>query len=153
MGWEGIWKVVLLSAAPISELRGGLPLALTMGVPAPLAYLVPVVANLLPVPFLLWGLGRLLPLVGRLPGRGGQAARRFLGWQRRRHARRYARWGDVALIVIVAVPLPATGAWTGALVATLLAVPRRRAFTLIALGVCIAGVVVLLASLGLLALA
>jgi len=145
-------KVVGLSAAPISELRGGLPLGLSLGLPPAAAYFLSVAGNLLPVPFLLWGLRRVLPLAGRLPGVPGAWAARYLAWQERRHRERFARWGEMALVLVVAVPLPATGAWTGALVATLLGIPPRRALPPIALGVLIAGGIVLAASLGLLSL-
>ena len=145
-------KVVGLSAAPVAELRGGLPLALSLGIHPAAAYLLSVAGNLLPVPFLLLGLGQLVPILPRLPGRLGEWAARYLAWQRRRHARKFARLGDVALVLVVAVPLPATGAWTGAVVATLLGIPPRRALPLITLGVLLAGGIVLAASLGLFAL-
>lgn len=145
-------KVVGLSAAPVAELRGGLPLALSLGMHPAAAYLLSVAGNLLPVPFLLLGLGRLVPFLPRLPGRLGGWAARYLAWQRKRHARKFARLGDVALILVVAVPLPATGAWTGALLATLLGIPPRRSFPLITLGVLLAGGIVLAASLGLFSL-
>jgi len=147
-----ILKVVGLSAAPISELRGGLPLALSLGMHPAAAYLLAVAGNLLPVPFLLWGLSRLLGLLPRLPERWRGPVERYLAWQKRRHLRRFARLGDVALVLVVAVPLPATGAWTGALLAALLGIPPRRALPLITLGVLLAGGIVLAASLGLLSL-
>ena len=147
-----ILKVVGLSAAPISELRGGLPLALSLGMHPAAAYLLAVAGNLLPVPFLLWGLSRLLGLLPRLPERWRGPVERYLAWQKRRHLRRFARLGDVALVLVVAVPLPATGAWTGALLAALLGIPPRRALPLITLGVLLAGGIVLAASLGLFSL-
>ena len=147
-----ILKVVGLSAAPVAELRGGLPLALSLGIHPAAAYLLSVAGNLLPVPFLLWGLSRLLALLPRLPERWRGPVERYLAWQRKRHARKFARLGDVALVLVVAVPLPATGAWTGCLLATLLGIPPRRAFPLITIGVLLAGGIVLAASLGLFSL-
>jgi len=147
-----VLKVVGLSAAPVAELRGGLPLALSLGLPPAAAYIIAVLGNLLPVPFLLWALSRLVPLLPRLPGALGGWAARYLAWQERRHARRFARLGEAALVLVVAVPLPATGAWTGCLLAALFGIPPGRAFPFIALGVLIAGGVVLAAGLGLLAL-
>jgi len=147
-----VLKVVGLSAAPISELRGGLPLGLALGLSPAWAYTVAVFGNILPIPLLLWGLAQLLPLLPQLPGTLGELARRYLAWQRRRHSSRFARLGDLALVLVVAVPLPATGAWTGALVATLLGIPPRRAFPYIVLGVLIAGGIVLAAGLGLFSL-
>jgi len=147
-----VLKVVGLSAAPVSELRGGLPLALALGLPPAAAYLLSVAGNLLPVPLLLWALSRLVPLFPRLPGRAGVWAARYLAWQERRNAGRFARLGEAALVLVVAVPLPATGAWTGCLLAALFGIPLGRALPFIALGVLAAGGIVLAAGLGLLSL-
>ena len=152
MDWLSLLKVVGLSAAPISELRGGLPLGLSLGLSPAAAYFLSVAGNLLPVPLLLWGLRRTLPLARKLPGRPGAWAARYLAWQERRHRERFARLGEAALVLVVAVPLPATGAWTGCLLAALLGIPPRRALPYIALGVLIAGGIVLAASLGLFSL-
>lgn len=152
MDWMAVGKVALLSAAPISELRGGLPLALALGFDPLPAYLLAVVGNLLPAPFLLLGLARFVPLLRRLPGRLGGLAERYCAWQEGRQRTRFERCGEWALVLLVAIPLPATGAWTGALVATLLGIPPRRALPLIGLGVLFAGGIVLAATLGLLAI-
>lgn len=143
--WTQAATVMGLAALPVSELRGALPLALVYGFDPLSAYLLSVVGNLLPVPALLWGLERVLALAPRLPGLG-----RLLGWWSRRTRRRgdkaFARFGALALILFVAVPLPMTGAWTGSLAAVLFRVPFRPALGLIALGVALAGLVVLVAS-------
>ncbi|MBC7221005.1 small multi-drug export protein [Candidatus Bipolaricaulota bacterium] len=151
MDWLAAGKVILLSAAPVAELRGGLPLALTHGFSPLLACLLAVGGNLLPVPFLLLGLDRLLRLVRALPGPLGRAARRYLAWQEARHRAWFRRLGEGMLVLLVAIPLPLTGAWTGSLAAVLLGIPTHRALPLISLGVLLAGGIVLLASLGLIA--
>ncbi|MDY0340186.1 MAG: small multi-drug export protein [Coriobacteriia bacterium] len=143
--------MLLLSAAPISELRGGLPLALSLGFSPATAYVVAVVGNLLPVPLLLFGLSALVPSAGRIPGPLGRAARRYLTWQETRHRTRFAKFGEWALVLFVAIPLPMTGAWTGSLLAVLFGVPWRRALLMLVFGVLLAGVIVLLASLGVIA--
>jgi uncharacterized membrane protein len=152
MDWLAAAKVLLLSAAPIAELRGGLPLALALGFSPASAYVLAVAGNLLPVPLLLLVLGRLLPHLPRLPGPIGRGAVRYLAWQERRQRERFRHLGHLALVLFVATPLPATGAWTGAVIATLLGIPPWRALPLIALGVLIAGAAVLLAAVGLIAL-
>ncbi len=152
MDWASAANVVLLSAAPISELRGGIPLAVALGFSPAAAYALAVAGNLLPVPFLLLGLDRILRLARALPGPPGRAVRRYLAWQEARHRRSFRRFGEAMLVLLVAVPLPLTGAWTGTLAATLLRIPVRRALPLIVLGVLLAGGVVLLAALGLLSL-
>lgn len=136
-------EVLLISMAPVAELRGGIPYGISRGLPAALVFPVAVVGNLLPVPLLiplfkfLAGKASALPPLGRL-----------LRWQRERHGRKFRRYGEWALFLLVAVPLPGTGAWTGALAAALLGIPARRAVPIISLGVIAAGLLVLALGLG-----
>ena len=137
---------VSLSAAPIAELRGGLPYALARGLHPAGAFALAVAANLLVVPILLLGLG-----IAERFLRRWRPTERLLDAvfaRTRRKGRLVERFGSIGLILLVAIPLPGTGAWTGALAAVLLGIPARRACCLIALGVLIAGVFVLFASLG-----
>ena len=98
--------------------------------------------NMVPVLPLLFGLERASPLLDRLPGPFG----RLWKWRTERirtsYRQRIDRYGVVALVLIVGIPLPFTGAWTGSLVAWMFHVPKRRALPSIAIGVLIAGVVV-----------
>ncbi|MFQ5796496.1 MAG: COG2426 family protein [Candidatus Bipolaricaulia bacterium] len=144
--------VILVSALPISELRGGIPLAIVHYDMTPIsAYLLGITGNLIPVVLLLCYLERTAAWLSRSP-----AFDRFLHWlfsyTRRRHQMKVARWGALALVVLVAIPLPATGAWTGSLVAFVFGVEFRYAFPLITLGVLIAGGIVTLSSVGILAI-
>ena len=147
MGLGSALLIVGVSAAPIAELRGGIPLAISRGYPAGAAYLLAVFGNLLVVPILLVGLryGEELLLRWR-------PTRVLLEWlfaRTRRKGRLIERAGPVALVLLVAIPLPGTGAWTGAIAARLFGIPIRKALPWIVLGVLIAGIVVLLVSLGL----
>lgn len=149
---EGVLAVLLIASLPISELRGAIPVAIGVyGFDPVTAYLVGVLGNLLPVPILLKILEPVTALLRRCV-----VCDRFLSWlfarTRRRHSTLIERLGAIALVLFVAVPLPATGAWTGALVAHLFGIPFRYAFPLIAVGVCLAGVVVTLATLGVITL-
>jgi len=140
--------VLMVAALPVSELRGAIPLALGVYQFDPLsAYLLGVLGNLLPVPILLKLLGPVTALLRRsvLLNRGVSW---LLARTRKRHSALIERLGAMALVLFVAVPLPATGAWTGALIAHVFEIPFRYAFPLIALGVSIAGVLVTLATLG-----
>ena len=143
--------MLAVSAAPLSELRGGIPLALSLGFSPETAFFLALLGNFLPMPaLLLWG-PKLVRAWARLPGVLGQAGRAYLGWQARRN-RHLLRWGFPALTALVALPLPGTGLWTGAVVAVLLGIPGRRAVLSLSLGVLLAGILVLLASLGVLRL-
>ncbi len=136
-----------VSAAPIAELRGGIPLAISRGYPAGAAYFLAVLGNLLVVPILLVGLRYGEDLL--LRWRPTRALLEWLFARTRRKGRLVERAGPVALVLLVAIPLPGTGAWTGAIAARLFGIPMRRALPWIGLGVLIAGIVVLLVSLGL----
>ncbi|MBF4482859.1 MAG: small multi-drug export protein [Dehalococcoides mccartyi] len=133
--------VFLVSAVPVSELRGALPLAINvLGIPWYWAYLIALAGNLLPVPFILFLLEKVLALIGHFA-----FIRKFTDWivdlgkKRSAPVERYKRIG---LLLLVAVPLPFTGAWTGSLVAVVLGLDRKEALIYISLGVVVAGVVV-----------
>ena len=139
--------IIGISAAPVAELRGGIPFAISQDYPPAAAYLLAILGNLAVVPLVLIGLkfGEDLLLRWRV-------TRALLEWvfaRTRRKGRLIERFGPVALVLLVAIPLPGTGAWTGAIAARLFGIPMRRSLPWIGLGVLIAGIVVLLVSLGL----
>lgn len=131
----------LVAMVPVLELRGAIPFGVARGLGIWQAIGVSVAGNLLPVPFIILFIrqvfawlrqrnAKLDALVNRLESRAES---------KRTTVERYAFWG---LVILVAVPLPGTGAWTGALVAAMMDIRLRRAFPAIALGVVIAAVIV-----------
>ena len=139
-----------LSMVPVIELRGGIPLGLSLGLTPAESFLCAVLGNMLPVPFLI----KLTRLVFRWLKQSPRLAPFIEKLEQRGHekgdlVRRYRTPG---LILLVAIPLPGTGAWTGALVATILDIRMKTALPAILLGVLIAGALVLAASLGVIAL-
>ena len=139
--------IIGVSAAPIAELRGGIPLAISQGFTPALAFLLAVLGNLLVVPVLFVGLRYGEELLQRWG-----PSRALLEWlfaRTRRKGRRIERAGPIALVLLVAIPLPGTGAWTGVIAARLFGIPMRKSLPWIAAGVLIAGILVLLVSLGL----
>lgn len=146
--------ILLTSMLPITELRGTIPFALAVyNMPVWSAFLFSVLGNLIPVIFIIWILDLLINkfLIHRV-----YIFNRFFTWlferTQKRHSQKFERWRDLALIILVAIPLPFTGAWTGALAAFVFDIPIKRAFPLIALGVLIAGVIVTSVTLGALSL-
>ncbi len=132
--------VIIMGALPVSELRGAIPLALSFKMPLVKAYWLSVAGNLIPVIPILF---LLEPVSNRL--------RRFKIWARyfdwlfgrtRKRARQVEKYEFLGLILFVAIPLPMTGAWTGAVAASLFKVRFRYAVIAIILGVLIAGVIV-----------
>ncbi|MBE6789101.1 MAG: small multidrug export protein [Ruminococcaceae bacterium] len=136
----------LLSMVPIIELRGAIPVAVGWDLNLPLSYLVSVIGNILPVPFIilfgkfilskLAGVKKIGPFFQKIIDRADRKAK-TLG--------KAELWG---LYLFVAIPLPGTGAWTGALIAAILRLRLKNAFFAIAMGVITAGVIMLLVSLG-----
>lgn len=140
----------LVSMVPLIELRCAVPLGIAAGMPwrevLPICYL----GNLLPIPFLLLFAERMLNWLARLP-----LLKKPATWytnklnSKKSQVTKYAKWG---LFLFVAVPLPGTGAWSGAAIAALLKLPPIRAFFSIAAGVVAAGLIMAVASSGVVSL-
>jgi uncharacterized membrane protein len=136
-------KVVLGSMLPIGELRLAIPLAIRESdLSWPVVFVLAVIGNLLPVPFIVAG----LRTVGRRIEDSPSLLGRMLRWRTERMQRtwgdRIRRNGFLGILLIVAIPLPFTGAWTGSLAVWALQVPLRRGLPAIAVGVVIAGIIV-----------
>ena len=143
--------VFLVSMVPLIELRGGVPIAVGMGLPYWNALLVCVIGNMLPVPIiyffarkvLLWGcdkqyIGKFFTYCIEKGEKGGRKLKAKAG-----------RGGlFVALLLFVGIPLPGTGAWTGALVAALMHMRLKWALPAIFVGVIIAGLIMTLVTYG-----
>ncbi len=138
---------MLISMLPVVELRGGLPAGVAMGLPIPAAFFASLIGNMIPVPFVIlfarplfkWirvHIPKLGGLVSRLENRAKVKSADVL---------RYQTWG---LLIFVAIPLPGTGAWTGALIAAVLDMRLKRAVPVIFLGVVIAGCIITLLTHG-----
>jgi uncharacterized membrane protein len=154
-GIPGEVQMMILSAIPLTELRASIPLAYTVMSGAWIwpwwkIYLLAVIGNILPVPFILWFLGP----VSRFLSRWKPMERffdRLFERARRRAGTSIEKYEALGLSVFVAIPLPVTGAWTGCVAAFLFGIPRRLAIPAIALGVMTAGAVVMLIVNGILA--
>lgn len=138
-----IVRTLLIAMTPVGELRVALPLALThYDLPLAVAFPVAVVGNMIPAAAITY----LLEPVSGFLSHHSRTAARFFEWlfahTRRRHSRRFEALGAMALVTFVAIPLPMTGAWTGALAAFVFGITPRVALPLIGLGVVIAGVIV-----------
>jgi len=133
---------ILLAMAPISELRGAIPYGLHQGLPWYIVFIIAIIGNLIPVIILL----KILPYFFKTC----LISSYLWGYTRKRHNSKFTRWGEYALVVLVAIPLPFTGAWTGALTAIVFGIPFNKAIKLIFIGVLIAGIIVTLATLGIL---
>ena len=129
----------IISMLPVIELRGAVILGAAMNMPWYKVFVISLLGNLLPIPFVLLFIKRVLYMLKRFPVFSG-----FIRWYEGKLVKGSERMGTAtfwALVLFVGIPLPGTGAWTGAGVAAILNVRLRQAFPAIVIGVLIAGVV------------
>ncbi len=137
--YKELWAF-LISMLPIVEIRGALPVALASGVNPMLAFPLTIIGNMLPIPFILlfirpiFNYLKKLPKIHKIVHRLEEKA-----FAKSDNIRKYDMIG---LILFVGIPLPGTGAWTGALIAALLDMRLKRAIPAIFLGVVVASVIV-----------
>ena len=138
---------ILVSMVPIVELRGGIPFGVTLGLPVWAAYLAAVIGNILPVPFILVYIRRIFQWMRRRLPRLNRLVDKL---ERKAHlkGRRVTKYKYLGLVLFVAIPLPGTGAWTGALAAAFLDMPLRKAIPSIFAGILIAGIVISILTFG-----
>ncbi|MBQ9892463.1 MAG: small multi-drug export protein [Bacteroidales bacterium] len=142
--------VFLISMVPLIELRGAIPYAVGFSLPLVPSYIVAIIGNMLPVPFIFF-FGRKLLEWGK--------DKRFIGGFFRWCLEKGEKAGRkleskagaglyVALLLFVGIPLPGTGAWSGTLAASILDMDFKKSVICVMLGVLLAGVIMLAASLG-----
>ena len=143
-------SVFLISMVPLIELRGAIPVGVARGLPLWRVYVIAIIGNMLPVPFIFffarkvleWGADK--PVIGKFftfclekGHKGGKKLQEKAG-----------RGLFVALLLFVGIPLPGTGAWTGTLAASLLDMDFKSSVIAVMLGVVLAGVIMGLLSMG-----
>ncbi len=140
-----LW-VLFVSMLPVVELRGAIPVGAALGLPNWLNYLLCVAGNMLPVPFIILFAKQVLAWFAKRPRIGGFFQKII---DRANHkAAKIGNYELLGLLLFVAIPLPGTGAWTGALVAAVLQLRMKKSFFAILLGVMISGILVLLITTG-----
>lgn len=142
--------IFIISMIPILELRGGLLAASPALLNVPILRAIPicVAGNLLPIPFILLLIEKVLDIMEQIP-----FLDRIALWVREKadkHKGQVETYGFWGLVLFVGIPLPCTGAWTGSLVASLLHMKIRKSFPAILLGIILATVIMSLLSYGLL---
>lgn len=140
-----LW-VLFVSMLPVVELRGAIPIGTALDLPNWLNYIICVVGNMLPVPFIILFAKRVLTWCATLPKVGGFFQK--IIDRANRKAKKIGNYELLGLMLFVAIPLPGTGAWTGALVAAVLQLRLKKSFFAILLGVLISGIIVLMITTG-----
>lgn len=144
--------VFLISMVPLIELRGAIPYSRIMGLPLLQSYIIAIIGNMLPVPFIYLFARRVLEWGADKPIIGS-----FFTWclKKGKHGgeKLQAKAGQglfIALLLFVGIPLPGTGAWTGTLAASLLDIDFKSSILAVMGGVLLAGVIMAFASTGIL---
>ena len=148
LGGGAAFATFIVSMLPVVELRGAIPIGVALGLPVWKAAIISLVGNILPAPFIIAFIRVIMDWLRTK----SKTMRRFVEWLERKgtgpkadRVRKAEFWG---LLLFVGIPLPGTGAWTGALVAAMLDIRMKRAMLPIALGVLLAAVLVSLATAG-----
>ena len=145
---EGI-IIFLLSMLPLTELRASIPLAISVyGMSSVSAFLWSVTGNIIVAGLIIWLIGPIFNFASKHL----IFLKNILTWiferTRSKTTNKYLKWGQWALVLFVAIPLPGTGVYTGALTAYLFGLSKIKSFILISLGAFIAGVLVVLITKG-----
>ena len=143
--WDAIYTF-LISMVPIIELRGAIPIGAAMGLPWYVNYIVCIIGNFLPVPFILLFIRAILNWMKRVPRLDKIAL--WLEAKAAKKSDKVSRYATIGLMLFVAIPAPGTGAWTGSLIAALMEMRLKHSLISVFLGVVIAGAVVTLISYG-----
>jgi uncharacterized membrane protein len=150
MFWETVFGKLLLTfltaMIPVVELRGAIPVGVAAGLPPAVAAVTAMAGNLAPVPFILLLVRRVFDWLRTFPRLRASVDR--LEDKAHLKGRTVKKYQTLGLVLLVAIPLPGTGAWTGALVADVLDIRMRTALPAIALGVVIAGGIITVVTCG-----
>ena len=139
--------VFLISLMPILELRGGLIAAALLGLNIVPAFIICIIGNLLPIPFILLLINKILDKM-----RNGKKSKKIADWLDKKVEKRKGqieKFGYLGLVLFVGIPLPGTGAWTGSLIASVLEMDKKKSFLAILVGVIMASIIMMIISFGL----
>lgn len=142
--------VFIISMMPILELRGGLLAASLLKVNPVVAYIISIIGNVLPVPFILLFIKRILEWMGKSKIKFFKKIAKWLEKKVEKNKDKIEKYGYLGLVLFVGIPLPGTGAWTGCLIAALLDMNRKKSFLCILVGILMASIIMMVLSYGIL---
>lgn len=138
--------IFAVSMVPVVELRGAIPLGTGLELDPWITYVISVIGNMLPVPFILFFIRKIINWMKQRPNLHKIAVK--LEERVHKNKKKIMRFAGFGLFLFVAIPLPGTGAWTGALVAAMIDMRMKYALPAISAGVLVAGLVMTLLSQG-----
>lgn len=133
---------LVVSLLPVIELRGAIPIGVAMGLDHIVSMVVSVIGNMLPIPFIIVFARRVFAWMQKKSRQLARIAEKLENRAKAKSAALY-KGEIIGLVIFVAIPLPGTGAWTGALIAAILGIRLKAALPAIAAGVLVAGFLVL----------
>ncbi|NLY42962.1 MAG: small multi-drug export protein [Clostridiaceae bacterium] len=133
--------VFIIASIPVVELRGAIPVGMAMDMDWKTVYILSVLGNIIPVPFIIWFMRPLFSFLRKT--RYFQGAVQWLEKRTMKKAETVMKYSAFGLFLFVAVPLPGTGAWTGAMIASMLDMRMKYALPSIFFGVIVAGILVM----------
>ena len=129
--------VFIISLCPILELRGGLIAATLLGVKPVVAYIVSIIGNTLPVPFILLFITKVIDWMEKSKVKWMKRVAKWLRNKAHKNKEKIEKYGYLGLVLFVGIPLPGTGAWTGCLVASVFDMDRKKSFLAVMTGIII----------------
>lgn len=142
--------VFIISLMPILELRGGLIAAALLKVNPVVGYIVSIIGNIIPVPFILLFITKILDWMEKSKVKFFRNVASWVRKKANKNKGNIEKYGYVGLILFVGIPLPGTGAWTGCLIASLLGLDRKKSFFCTLAGIIIASIIMMIVSYGIL---
>ena len=142
--------VFIISVLPILELRGGLIAASLLGLNPYSSYIVSIIGNVLPVPFILLFINKILEWMSKSKIKWMNKTANWLHKKARKNKDKIDKYGYLGLLLFVGIPLPGTGAWTGCLVASVFDMDRKKSFWCVMGGIIMASIIMMIVSFGLL---
>lgn len=142
--------VFFISILPILELRGGLIAATLLGVKPLTGYIVSILGNILPVPFILLFISKILDWMEKSKISWMKKVSKWLRHKAHKNRKDIDKYGYLGLLLFVGIPLPGTGAWTGCLVASVLDMDRKKSFFAVICGIIMASIIMMILSYGIL---
>ena len=140
--------VFIISLMPILELRGGLIAAALLGLNPIKSYIIAIIGNIIPVPFILWFINRILEWMRN--SKHFSKIAKWLDKKVEKHKGQIEKYGFWGLVLFVGIPLPGTGAWTGCLIASVLEMDRKKSFIAAMIGILMASIIMMIISFGVL---
>lgn len=140
--------VFLISLCPILELRGGLLAASLLHMNPIVSYIICIIGNIIPIPFILWFITKILDKMRSSKHKKIRGIALWLDKKVDKHKSQIEKFGYLGLVLFVGIPLPGTGAWTGCLIASVLGLNKKNSFLAALLGVFVASIIMMILSFG-----